>query len=107
MQRIAVARELLHKCDLILVDEATSSLDVATTCEVMENLLSLDCTVLVITHDIFGDYMKGFDQIYYLEDGQIREQGSFDSLIGQNGGFATLHKKMNVKRENGEIRENS
>lgn len=92
-QRIAIARALLRQCDLMIVDEATSSLDTRTTQEIMESLLRLDCTVLIITHDIFGNYMRRFDTICYMEAGQIRERGSFDELIEQNGGFTKLYEK--------------
>lgn len=82
-----MARAILRKCDLMLVDESTSSLDVVTTCEVMDHLLDLDCTVIMITHDIFGEYMKHFDRICYLEQGRVKENGTFDGLMKENGGF--------------------
>lgn len=98
MQRIAAARAILRDSDLILVDEATSSLDVTTTCEVMENLLDLEGTVVVITHDIFGDYMRRFDRICYLENGEIQEQGRFDALLDRDGGFARLYRNLRQKK---------
>lgn len=94
-QRIAIARAILRKCNLLLVDEATSSLDVSTTCDVMENLLDLDCTMIIITHDIFGDYMKRFDVIYFLEDGHVREQGTFNELTKIDCGFSRLYNRLN------------
>lgn len=94
MQRIAIARAILRKSDVILVDEATSSLDAATTSEVMKNLLDLDCTVIAITHDIFGDYMQKFDCIYYLAGGELQEHGSFDALLRQHGKFARLYENL-------------
>lgn len=93
-QRISIARALLQPCDLMLVDEATSGLDTRTTQEIMESLLDLPCAMLVITHDIFGDYMRRFDTICYMEDGQIRERGAFDALMAQNAGFACLYEKQ-------------
>lgn len=93
-QRIAIARALLCPCDLMIVDEATSSLDARTTREIMEGLLRLRCAVLVITHDIFGDYMRRFDTICYMEDGQLREQGRFEALLARGAGFAKLYEKQ-------------
>lgn len=93
-QRIAIARALLCPCDLMIVDEATSSLDARTTQEIMESLLRLRCAVLVITHDIFGDYMRRFDTICYMEAGQLREQGRFEALLARRGGFAKLYEKQ-------------
>lgn len=93
-QRISIARALLQPCDLMLVDEATSGLDTRTTQEIMESLLDLPCAMLVITHDIFGDYMRRFDTICYMEDGQIRERGTFDALMARSAGFARLYEKQ-------------
>ncbi|MCD8326632.1 MAG: ABC transporter ATP-binding protein/permease [Lachnospiraceae bacterium] len=93
-QRVAIARALIRGCGLLLVDEATSSLDVETTDQIMRNLVNLDCAVLVITHDIFGDYMKDFDRIVYLENGEVSEEGTFGELLEQNGGFAQLYQLM-------------
>ncbi len=95
VQRIAIARAVLHKCGLLLADEITSNLDVITTDGIMKNLLKLDCAVVVITHDIFGEYMSGFDRIYYLEDGQIKEQGDLDMLLGLHGRFYELYQTIN------------
>lgn len=72
-QRVAIARAVLRKCDLMIVDEPTSSLDANTTREVMDNLLALDCMLIVITHDVYGEYMQKFNQIYYMENGMIQK----------------------------------
>lgn len=71
IQRIALARALLRRSEVILVDEATSSLDTATTSEIMAQLLSLPATVLVITHDSFGEYMHDFDSVLTVRDGEV------------------------------------
>lgn len=93
-QRVAIARAVLRGCDVMVIDEATSSLDVKITAAVMDSLLGLDCAELVITHDIFGDYMKRFDKIYYLKNGKIAESGTFTDLITQNSSFAQLYEGM-------------
>lgn len=91
IQRIALARALLQRSELILLDEATASLDVEITGAIMNQILDLDCTVVVVTHDVFGDYMKRFDKIIYLEDGSIREQGTFKQLMESDGCFAKMY----------------
>lgn len=91
IQRIALARALLQHSELILVDEATSSLDVKITGAIMNRILDLDCTVVVVTHDVFGDYMDRFDEIIYLENGTIKEQGDFRHLKELEGRFAKLY----------------
>ncbi|MCD8379331.1 MAG: ABC transporter ATP-binding protein/permease [Lachnospiraceae bacterium] len=98
-QRVAIARALIRGCGLLLVDEATSSLDVETTDQIMRNLVGLDCAVIVITHDIFGDYMKDFDRIVYLENGEVSEAGNFTELLELNGGFAQLYQLMAGQEE--------
>lgn len=62
-QRIGIARLALRQYDLVIADEITSSLDPDTAQQVMENLLSLPCMALVITHDVSGAFMRGFDSI--------------------------------------------
>ena len=90
VQRLAIARAILRDCDFLIVDEATSSLDVKTTHEVMENLLGLPCSMIIITHDILGNYMKEFDTVCYLEHGRLKEKGSFDELLDNKAGFEKL-----------------
>ncbi len=91
-QRLAVARAIVRGCGLLLVDEATSSLDAVTTSRVMESLLALSCTELVVTHDIFGDYMRKFDRVVVLENGCVVEEGTFDALLSRGGSFAAMYQ---------------
>lgn len=91
-QRLAVARAMVRGCGLLLVDEATSSLDAVTTARVMEGLLKLPCAELVVTHDIFGDYMRKFDRVIVLENGRVAEEGTFDGLLSRGGSFAAMYQ---------------
>lgn len=75
----------------MIVDEATSSLDVKTTHEIMENLLDIDCSMIIITHDILGSYMEKFDTVCYLEQGELKEKGTFRELIDRNAGFSAMY----------------
>ena len=59
-KRIAVARALIRDCDTLLIDEMTSSLDIETTDEMVKLILSLSCTVIMITHDIFDSLLYGW-----------------------------------------------
>ena len=70
-QRIGIARLALRKYDLIIADEITASLDPETSQQVMQNLLSLPCMVVAITHDVSGAFMQGFDAVYRVEKGVV------------------------------------
>ena len=95
-KRIAVARALIRDCDTLLIDEMTSSLDIETTDEMVKLILSLSCTVIMITHDIFDSYMDGFSAIYYIENGGIAVSGTYQRLLEQNGNFAKMQAMMKI-----------
>lgn len=73
-QRIGIARAAIRGYRVILADEITASLDEATSQQVMDNLLNMDATVIAITHDTQGEFMKRFDSIYSMEDGRAKKQ---------------------------------
>lgn len=91
-QRIAIARCLLRKTPVMLMDEATAALD-NTTAHMVENaLLNIDdITRIVVTHKMDSAIMKRYDEIVVLRDGMMVEQGSFDALIAYGGYFASLY----------------
>ncbi|MDO4296666.1 MAG: ATP-binding cassette domain-containing protein, partial [bacterium] len=99
-QRISIARAIIRKCDFLIVDEVTSSLDIKTTCDIMENLLNLDCSVIVITHDILGSYMEKFDKIYCLEAGELKEHGTFCELMQNKAEFYRMQLQANKGNHN-------
>ena len=49
-------------------------------------------TVIMITHKLIS--VKGYDEIFVVENGKLKEQGTFDQLIAQNGLFASLYKQQ-------------
>lgn len=68
-QRIGIARAAVRGYSLVLADEITASLDEKTAEEVMSNLLAMNATVIAITHDTQGAFMRRFDSIYRIEAG--------------------------------------
>ena len=56
-----------------IADEITASLDPDTSQQVMENLLTLPCMVVAITHDVSGAFMKRFDKVYRVEHGCVAD----------------------------------
>ncbi|MDO5015951.1 MAG: ABC transporter ATP-binding protein [Eubacteriales bacterium] len=91
-QRIAIARSLLHKNSVLLVDEATSSLDVETSAKITRSILELrGLTRMVITHRLEASLLRQYDRILVLKNGTIAEQGSFDQLMDKKDYFYSLY----------------
>ena len=89
-QRISIARSLLKNAPIILLDEATASLDVENETKVQEALSHLltGKTVLVIAHRMRT--VEAADHIIVLSDGQVAEEGSPEELMNQNGLFCRM-----------------
>ena len=89
-QRLGIARALVRKSEIIIFDEATSSLDSLSEKKIqyaMENAFS-GHTVFLIAHRL--STVRHVDRIIVLEKGRIIEQGSFDELIQKDGTFSNL-----------------
>lgn len=90
-QRISIARSLLKKSQVLLVDEATAALDAETAFRVSSALLSLDgITCIVVTHNLDAALLAKYDSIITLKNGKIAESGTFDELIEKKGYFYSL-----------------
>ena len=97
-QRISIARALLRRTPVILVDEATAALDNQTAQEVSQALLSLEgVTRIVVTHRLEEETLRQYDRILVLRGGTVCEQGSFAELMEENGYFRSLYT---VSQEN-------
>lgn len=90
-QRISVARALLRKSPILLVDEATAALDAATARAVSFSILNLvGMTRIVVTHRLEEAILRRYDKILVMKNGTICEQGKFDTLMQQKGQFYSL-----------------
>ena len=87
-QRISIARAVLRDTPILILDEPTASLDAETERRVMENLgeWGRERVVFIITHRL--STIRNADQIAFLEDGVIKELGSHQQLLAQNGAYA-------------------
>jgi ABC-type bacteriocin/lantibiotic exporter with double-glycine peptidase domain len=87
-QRVALARALAEQPRILVLDEATSHLDLATEALVEQNLSKLSCSRVVIAHRL--STIRDAAQIVVLEHGTAVERGSHEELISANGCYASL-----------------
>jgi HlyD family secretion protein len=89
-QRIGIARALYHEADVLIFDEATSSLDGITEQMIMEaiNKFSGHKTIILIAHRL--KTVKDCDKLFFINNGQVTDSGTYDELIETNVDF----KKM-------------
>lgn len=89
-QRIAIARAFLKKAPILILDEATSSLDSVTETNIRGAISSLcqNRTVIFITHKLSS--IENFDVIYVVKDGKIIESGNHKNLLSLNGEYCNL-----------------
>ena len=94
-QRISVARAFLKDAPIILLDEATASLDVENETAIQSALSRLikDKTVLIIAHRMRT--VSGADKIVVLKDGKAEEQGTPKELLAKDGTFSNMVKLQN------------
>ncbi|WP_180272707.1 ABC transporter ATP-binding protein [Konateibacter massiliensis] len=94
-QRISIARALLKDAPIVLLDEATASLDPENEVLIQQALSALvaEKTVIVIAHRLQS--ISNADQIIVLEDGCIRESGSHEQLLAKGSLYATLWEEQN------------
>lgn len=89
-QRLAIARALYSNPDILILDEATSSLDLKTEDEICSVLNSLkgEKTIIAIAHRL--STIKSADRIVFMKNAEIRDIAAFDELISKNKDFKEL-----------------
>ena len=99
-QRIAIARAILLKPKILILDEATSSLDNRSEKQVqkaLDNITKKNITTIVIAHRL--STIKNADIIYVMKKGKIIEKGTHDELLELNGNYASLIKDQLAEDE--------
>ena len=91
-QSILIARALISNPSILIMDEATSALDAISQKRVAENLDRLDCTRIVVAHRL--STIRNCSRIIVLDKGEIKEEGTFEELMAQNGLFYQLAKRQ-------------
>ena len=87
-QRVAVARAIIQKKPILILDEGTSAVDSQTAYDIETALLDIsDLTMLTITHNLNPELLRQYDQIVYIEEGQVAAMGEYETLIHNNTQF--------------------
>ncbi len=107
-QRLAIARAILRDAPILILDEPTANLDVEAEAEVLKALHTLIAgrTVLTISHRL--STLGHVDEIVFMSEGRIAEQGTFEQLKRKQGLFASLleeQNRYNLDREEEEAEE--
>ncbi|WP_415320651.1 ABC transporter ATP-binding protein [Candidatus Pelagibacter sp. Uisw_092] len=93
-QRLSIARAMLKKSQIILLDEATSSLDAETENKIQEavNFLTKDRTTIVIAHRL--STILNSDNIYVIDSGRIAGEGTHDELLNNSALYKNFYEKQ-------------
>ncbi|WP_238903743.1 ABC transporter ATP-binding protein [Clostridium sp. YIM B02506] len=93
-QRISIARALVRKAPILILDDATSALDMETEFQLLKNLNTLNnsSTVFIIAHRISA--VKNADIILFLDNGRVIEKGTHEELLKLKGKYYEVYKEQ-------------
>jgi ABC-type bacteriocin/lantibiotic exporter with double-glycine peptidase domain len=101
-QRLGIARALYSEPDVLVFDEATSSLDIPTEREIVESIRRLRerRAIIVVAHRLAT--IKSADRIYFFVDGRVVDVGTYSELEVRNAAFAAFSREAAAEQANGE-----
>lgn len=98
-QRINIARNMIHKRDIVIYDDTLSALDLKTEEEVFNNIINENNDNILIFISNKVSHMKKMDKVYILVDGKIQDAGESEDLLQRND----LYKELQAYEEVGEV----
>ncbi|MEL6357121.1 MAG: ATP-binding cassette domain-containing protein, partial [Bacteroidota bacterium] len=98
-QRVSIARALIKKPDVVILDDCLSAVDTTTEQQILGyfNTALADKTSIIITHRIYS--LLKFDKIIVLEDGEIAEEGTHEELLANGGYYAEIFERQLAEEE--------
>jgi ATP-binding cassette subfamily B protein len=102
-QRIAIARAILRRSPIIILDEATASVDVETEQQIQRAIANVagKSTIIAIAHRLSS--IRNADQILVIEEGRVTERGTHDELIALGGSYARMQRIQSAAASEGGI----
>lgn len=107
-QRLCIARALIRKCSILILDDSTSALDMETEHDLLKNLYHSEnkITTFIVAHRISA--VKNADLIIYMDEGEIVEYGNHESLLKKGGKYYEIYKTqfkdfINSEKRNEEV----
>ena len=94
-RRIEIARTLVQNTPIIVFDEVISTLDIETAYEIEQLALSLNSTVIFISHNFSGKLVDKYDEILLIGDGMLLGHGSHESLLSSNAYYQHIWEIKN------------
>ena len=98
-QRIALARALITRPRILILDDVLSAVDAETEVEILEGLeeWTRDLTTVIVSHRLSA--VRHADEIIVLDEGRIADRGNHDQLMARGGDYARIYLKQTLQEE--------
>ena len=96
-QRVAIARAILRRSPIIILDEATASVDVETERQIQKAIADIagKCTIIAVAHRL--STIRNADRILVIEDGRVTESGNHRELMELDGSYARMNRVQSAE----------